>query len=501
MVALNGDGDSASIGDMRVRTFGVIGDANTYLSNGTNEFEVDSPLFELRLSSALWSSETEVAYAVRFTVNVPVDLVQQNIDDPGDPDSELPSDRDVIAQVDVPPPPEGTEQIALISTDKGMLSWLLWPGRDSRWDRTSYDVPRRVLGRDPELPNRAEVPRMSFVVRVLQYATSRFAGSAQVVSNAWESARRTQRFRTLTSTNFTDKRVPNLTDADWQRLSQGPALLFIHGTFSSTHGALRSAPRKRIHEWEQCYGERMFAWDHHTVGVSPRDNVQWAATNIPSWVNLKVDVVAHSRGGLVARELIERKDGPLIGRINVHTLVTLGTPHQGTPLADPSHVTGPLNVLSSLLLVSGQTGLALVVQLAKHAAIHGFDGAAGLTAMTPQGPYLRSLNNVPGRRARRYLPIASHFFPDHQSPVGRVVRDLALDSWLFRGEAHDLVVPIRSGLNAPTHGFIDTWRSEMDVCHSDYVRSPRLDTVIWRAVHRLHSSQEWLRSQSRGSGR
>lgn len=43
----------------------------------------------------------------------------------------------------------------------------------------------------------------------------------------------------------------------------------------------------------------------------------------------RVDVVAHSMGGLGARWYVEREDGAP----NVDDLVTLGTPHQGTALA------------------------------------------------------------------------------------------------------------------------------------------------------------------------
>lgn len=44
----------------------------------------------------------------------------------------------------------------------------------------------------------------------------------------------------------------------------------------------------------------------------------------------RVNVVAHSMGGLVARYYVQR----LGGDVKVHTLVTLGTPHAGTRWAD-----------------------------------------------------------------------------------------------------------------------------------------------------------------------
>jgi triacylglycerol lipase len=45
----------------------------------------------------------------------------------------------------------------------------------------------------------------------------------------------------------------------------------------------------------------------------------------------RIHVVGHSLGGLIARYYVQRLDGDA----RVHTLVTLGTPHQGTELARP----------------------------------------------------------------------------------------------------------------------------------------------------------------------
>ena len=45
----------------------------------------------------------------------------------------------------------------------------------------------------------------------------------------------------------------------------------------------------------------------------------------------RVHVVGHSLGGLIARYYVQRQGGD----VRVHTLVTLGTPHQGTELARP----------------------------------------------------------------------------------------------------------------------------------------------------------------------
>ena len=45
----------------------------------------------------------------------------------------------------------------------------------------------------------------------------------------------------------------------------------------------------------------------------------------------RIHVIGHRLGGLIARYFVQR----LGGDAQVHTLVTLGTPHQGTQLARP----------------------------------------------------------------------------------------------------------------------------------------------------------------------
>jgi triacylglycerol lipase len=56
----------------------------------------------------------------------------------------------------------------------------------------------------------------------------------------------------------------------------------------------------------------------------------------------RVHVVGHSLGGLIARYYVQR----LGGDARVHTLVTLGTPHQGTELARPLRMLPLLDQLS-----------------------------------------------------------------------------------------------------------------------------------------------------------
>ena len=92
-------------------------------------------------------------------------------------------------------------------------------------------------------------------------------------------------------------------DADWARLGEGRALVLVHGTFSTAHGAFGSLPRTTMTALHEAYGGRVVALDHHSVSVTPKENAELLAGLVPDGAALEVDLVTHSRGGLVGREI------------------------------------------------------------------------------------------------------------------------------------------------------------------------------------------------------
>ncbi|MDO9092269.1 MAG: CHAT domain-containing protein [Rubrivivax sp.] len=93
--------------------------------------------------------------------------------------------------------------------------------------------------------------------------------------------------------------LPALTDAPNQ-----PLLVLIHGTFVdtfSTFGKLWAMHRPRVNELFAHYGNRVYALDHPTVGVSPISNALTLVQAMPQGARLHL--VTHSRGGLVAEVL------------------------------------------------------------------------------------------------------------------------------------------------------------------------------------------------------
>ncbi len=93
----------------------------------------------------------------------------------------------------------------------------------------------------------------------------------------------------------------DLAEADFSKVDKSrKSLLFIHGTGSSSLGSF--GEMKGTEEWEKLvdfYGEaNLLALQHRTLTCSPLQNVLAALEALPNGIVL--DLVTHSRGGLVA---------------------------------------------------------------------------------------------------------------------------------------------------------------------------------------------------------
>jgi tetratricopeptide (TPR) repeat protein len=84
----------------------------------------------------------------------------------------------------------------------------------------------------------------------------------------------------------------------------GTALVFVHGTFGDTVSSfakLWQQHPQRVHALFERYGDRVYALDHATLGVSPIANALTLARACP--LGARLHLVTYSRGGLVAEVL------------------------------------------------------------------------------------------------------------------------------------------------------------------------------------------------------
>lgn len=224
-------------------------------------------------------------------------------------------------------------------------------------------------------------------------------------------------------------------------------LLYIHG-FNST--VATSMPI----QWVQSFGtmyDAVLGYNHPTFTRDPIQNAAELLAQLPPDVRLKVDVVAHSRGGLVARSLVELQ--PNSPKLQIARLLTCGAPHAGTVIAEHERwdriVSIGFTALSWLTTVSSVgTGITFVTRglelLLRAGGQFVFD-LPGLEVMNPSSSFLRHLN-APSEFAQpvRYAAVSSNFngIKMAQRNFRHALRSMAAQ--VFFQLPNDLVVPTAS---------------------------------------------------------
>ncbi|SIT37108.1 putative PGAP1 family protein [Paraburkholderia piptadeniae] len=278
------------------------------------------------------------------------------------------------------------------------------------------------------------------LVRVLAWATEDIVGhGALAFASDWERKRRPYALRRFP---FDDP-----TPVSFDALLRGRTLLLLHGTFSTSRAGFELLPRETCDRLSTFYGGRMFAFDHPTLHESPDQNVERLLEMLPPGTDLEIDILTHSRGGLLGRELTERQsDFPNSGRkLRVRRAVFVAAPHRGTIITDSQHGIEMLDHYTNLFtdlpddaFTIGTEALFMIAKLAYHGAAVALPG---LKSMYPSGDYLKRLN-AEANHSTEYYAIASDFKPTSSSfllQLGWKAASAAVNG-VF-GEANDGVVP------------------------------------------------------------
>lgn len=232
------------------------------------------------------------------------------------------------------------------------------------------------------------------------------------------------------------------------------SLLFIHGTFSNAASAYKSLAASNFFESvKPIYGDRIFAFDHFTVSRTPEDNARMLLEGLPAHTTT-FDVVTHSRGGLVLRNLVERAQvfGPLARRFQLGRAVLVASPNQGTPLATPQRWGDTVGWIANLLELFPDnpftTGAAFVANGLVWIAGHASGDLPGLHSMDGSGDMIAELERPPGPPPDAYSALVANY-----NPTGTVLArmlDTGVDQ--FFGSANDLVVPSEGGWRVAQSG-------------------------------------------------
>jgi len=251
-------------------------------------------------------------------------------------------------------------------------------------------------------------------------------------------------------------------------------LLFVHGTFSKTEAffagmeAMAGGPAG-IHTLFGRY-DQVLAFDHPTLSVSPVMNA-FDLARLLAGIDGPLDIVAHSRGGLVARWLL---DGYGLNGSGPYRAVLVGSPLAGTSLASPPRLRSALSVMSNFGTALKLSGAAAVVYApflsVPLALLRIASSVLTLTAKTPivdaavtaiaglhgqsriaDHPELTRLRAVKLARPPEYFVVRSNF--ETEDPGWRFWRWFRKDTLLDAGS--DLVFPGPNDLVVDTDSMSD----------------------------------------------
>jgi pimeloyl-ACP methyl ester carboxylesterase len=203
----------------------------------------------------------------------------------------------------------------------------------------------------------------------------------------------------------------------------GPALVLVHGTFSTTQGTFQKLWAKHpghVARLFEHYGNRVYALDHSTLGVSPIENALTLVEALRP--DTRLHLVTHSRGGLVAEVLakvcagvgVEKRDlAPFKGkdyesqlaalrqlaslakerRIVVERVVRVACPARGTLLAS-KRLDAYVSVLKWSLELAGIPVVPTLVDFLGAVAQRRGDPLIlpGLAAQVPDSPLVQWLH-------------------------------------------------------------------------------------------------------------
>ena len=186
----------------------------------------------------------------------------------------------------------------------------------------------------------------------------------------------------------------------------GKTLLFVHGTFTNAENMLNEFKHGRALRFlnratrgASKYDQVLF-FDHPTLSVSPVMNALELGRAMAGSKG-QVDVVAHSRGGLVVRWWLEAFGSSLRTTPSVRAVLA-GAPLHGTSLAAPDKIQGAMSLISNIGTYAEKTlslvGVANPVLWVAGKLVEVIVSVTGALARTPLVDALTAL--IPGLSAQ-----------------------------------------------------------------------------------------------------
>lgn len=272
--------------------------------------------------------------------------------------------------------------LSLVESPDGVLRWHL------------TDVQTRRNSRRAGRQSRAALPQGKIE---RQYAFEKLQGANQVAKLVAgiddKCTNKDKRGLWVLSENFEfDVNYSDIKeDAD---LKGKNVLLFIHGTFShgdTTCQQIKEATNRKHPKFGLSFlkkirtkYDRVLSFNHPTLSVSPMVNAfRLAAELRDAGVPKSIDIICHSRGGVVTRWWLEG----FASQDSDYRVVFLGAPLGGTSLASPTHLKSGMNLISNYAQVTGK-GLAMTANPILMAAGSVFSVIGSIAKVGAKAPVL-----------------------------------------------------------------------------------------------------------------
>jgi len=247
--------------------------------------------------------------------------------------------------------------------------------------------------------------------------------------------------------------VPRL-DASTAQMQGDVCAVWVHGTASCGLEGIKDLPT--------LPHMPMYRFEHdtfHEIG----ENADELASLIGQLRYSRTQLLAHSRGGLVARfaqQILSSRYG------KQSSVVTFGTPHLGTPMADSAAGGLALVMRAGDFLVNGIPYASVARRAA--AMFVGVDLPPGIKAMQPSSELLRTSAMLLSQPFESWAGI----YRDAGGAVGYGTDIHNIVSGMF-GSAmeHDLVVPTHSALGG-------NMATRIETSHFDYFKQPAVQAFI-----------------------
>jgi hypothetical protein len=407
---------------------------------------------------------------------------------------------------------EGAEYAVLYTDEAGVSRWIFptdapaaaAPATRGAGSEVTFNLPRAVAPTPPEAQQGGAASRGPVsllgrrVVRVLAWSAAPVIGAGVLaVAEQWEGSKRPYGFHLIEPDRYTQPK-PAGSPVDWDLLKQGRALLLLHGTFSTSESAYAGFDRDTLQALAAHYGQRVFAFNHPSLHHSPVTNVQTLLEMLPPGISLDLDIITHSRGGLVGRELTERLAQHDTGgrQLRVHKAILVASPNQGTILADPENGIDLIDRYTNAIALLPDNAYTLIIEgvlaLVKLLGVGALTGLPGMSAFRPGGEFLNSLN-AGAPHQTEYYALTADYTPTAPGLLARMTKMVGnqfVDS-VFKA-ANDMCVPTAGSYTAgnkspgfpipPDHRRVFAGADQ--VMHTNYFGTP----VVRKQI------LDWLRS-------